>query len=1435
MRKFTLLCFLFVGSFTSLFSLKAHTQVTDSYFKMFLISRYPSCYNSSTDSLDLTCAAIANEDTLLIRNESGIFNLSGLEAFTSVVYLDISGTGDHLGTNLMVPALPPNLKTYICRNMGSGSPEFAGVSLFPLILPTTLERIDASSSNTTVINSALPPALKYLDVSRCPKLSSLPALPASLDTLKCSGNRSSVFDGVSHTYYGITALPALPASLKYLDCSGCRLSSLPALPSSLTYLNCSNNYSSDGPFSGITSMPPLPAGLTYLNCRSNLIVGFPALPPSLEYLDCGSNRIGQPLPTLPDNLTYLDFSFSSVSAVGLFPNKLREIRSYGNPLHVLPALPDSLVILLCHNNSLSSLPPLPPKLNILSCSGNSNLTCIPHLPASMGLPPSGASSNLSVGPEITCLPNHVPGMLFSSTGSNTTLPLCTPINNSNQCQTGPVIAGTIFYDHNSNGIRDAGENGRANVKVESSLGIVSFSNANGYFEIGGDTGANTISIVSPNPYSSIPPSASYSFSSYDTSVTGLYALQPGVITDSLVMSIVPQNIARPGFHMNYILNWENTGTTQFSTQMKIVYEDANLIYQNASVPGVTAAGGILTVPSFSTSPGDHGSITFEFVMRTTATLGDTMLTAASANFNGKVLRDSVYQLIRGSFDPNDKGATPILTSAQVSDGTFIDYLIRFQNTGTDTAFNVVVTDTLSNLLDASSFEMISTSHPSKNLRDGNKLLFEFINILLPDSNVNEPLSHGYIRFRIKTVSTLPLGSVVPNKANIYFDYNAPVITNVATTTVQDPIVCFTASTTSTPATCAGVNNGTITVTVSGGTAPFTYQLNAGASQVSPTFSSLASGNHTVIVEDANNCRDSIQVIVPAGPGLTVAATTSNADCGIQNGGIAVLVTGGVAPYSYVLDGAPPQSSPNFTNVASGVHRVIVTDAPGCSGLVDVTVSSAGSFSITVVTTPATCYGVDNGTATATPLGGTAPYSFSLNYGTQQASASFTNVPGGQNTIIVTDANNCTDSVQFNIAVGPGIIVTASVTPAVCAQHNGTITVAASNGTAPYSYGLNFTTTQSSPILTGIIPGSNYYTVSDAIGCSVTQSIQVNEVPITATITTTPSTCSAGGTIEITGSTGTPPFMYAINGGAMQPSSLFDNLIGGNYVVKVQDANMCTYTETVTVTVSPGTITPSVSIYSPSSTVCQGDFVVFTATPVNGGANPQYQWLVNGSNYGPSSPQLAISPMVSSDVSVQLISNDPCASSAAVTSNVISIIVTPSRGPEITITGVTTVPAGASSTITTSIVNGGSSPTYQWQDSTSTHPWANIPGATNAGIDYSPQQTGDALRAIMTTNVECAAMPYAYSNELVFTVESTIPRMSVYPNPVRSVLTIENNTQIQWANADIIDDNGRRLTTFRNTNASAEVRLDVSRLMSGVYFVRLTNRDGKPEYFKFIKQ
>lgn len=135
---------------------------------------------------------------------------------------------------------------------------------------------------------------------------------------------------------------------------------------------------------------------------------------------------------------------------------------------------------------------------------------------------------------------------------------------------------------------------------------------------------------------------------------------------------------------------------------------------------------------------------------------------------------------RGAYDPNDKQAFPKGYGEErwLKQNTDIEYLIRFQNTGTDTAFNVVILDTLSPLLDAASVKPLVASHGYKYEQLDKRILqFTFPNIMLPDSNINEPLSHGFIRFQVEQQEDLTDDLIIENSAAIYFDFNEPIITN----------------------------------------------------------------------------------------------------------------------------------------------------------------------------------------------------------------------------------------------------------------------------------------------------------------------------------------------------------------------------------------------------------------------------------------------------------------------------------------------------------------------------------------------------------------------------------------------------------------------------------------------------------------------------------
>lgn len=239
--------------------------------------------------------------------------------------------------------------------------------------------------------------------------------------------------------------------------------------------------------------------------------------------------------------------------------------------------------------------------------------------------------------------------------------------------------------------------------------------------------------------------------------------------------------------VNFVV--ENQGFVELSNANYIVIED-DMIFKQAILPTLSPKG------LFNTETPANGS-TWRLEIRKnnellSATFAEGCGTNSSGNFSighvqsFKLLNpsNSIAEICRpsvGAYDPNDKQGFPtgFGNKHYIEQNIQIEYLIRFQNTGTDTAFNVVVEDVIDdNLLDIGSIRLLGASHKmSMDVKNRNTLVFDFKNIMLPDSFVSEKNSHGFIRFVIDQKRDLKLGSVVKNKAAIFFDFNAPVITN----------------------------------------------------------------------------------------------------------------------------------------------------------------------------------------------------------------------------------------------------------------------------------------------------------------------------------------------------------------------------------------------------------------------------------------------------------------------------------------------------------------------------------------------------------------------------------------------------------------------------------------------------------------------------------
>lgn len=248
--------------------------------------------------------------------------------------------------------------------------------------------------------------------------------------------------------------------------------------------------------------------------------------------------------------------------------------------------------------------------------------------------------------------------------------------------------------------------------------------------------------------------------------------------------------ARPGFELEYAVDIDNLTSGSPGIVTLTMNFDPALGYSWAFPTPTNVSGNTLTwtAPSFNlNTPFAHRDVNVHFqIPSDVGLIGTTLNTAVTltTEFTDADLANNTVtstQLVTGSFDPNDKVATTSTAASSsqyfIDSDEWIDYTIRFQNTGTDTAFNVIITDTLPASLDPGSVQWGASSHTGSRSLSGTGLLkFIFPGILLPDSNVNEAASHGFVSFRIKPREPILPGTVIENIANIYFDFNPPVIT-----------------------------------------------------------------------------------------------------------------------------------------------------------------------------------------------------------------------------------------------------------------------------------------------------------------------------------------------------------------------------------------------------------------------------------------------------------------------------------------------------------------------------------------------------------------------------------------------------------------------------------------------------------------------------------
>ncbi|PHN05775.1 SdrD B-like domain-containing protein [Flavilitoribacter nigricans] len=399
--------------------------------------------------------------------------------------------------------------------------------------------------------------------------------------------------------------------------------------------------------------------------------------------------------------------------------------------------------------------------------------------------------------------------------------------------------------------------------------------------------------------------------------------------------------------------------------------------------------------------------------------------------------------------------------------------------------------------------------------------------------------------------------------------------------------------------CPGDETGTVSAEVTGGTAPFTFVWNTGAT--TQTIANLPAGTYTVTVTDAAGCTDVDSWDINEAPALTVNTFGTDIVCGEGSTGSAMAtVTGGTEPFSFEWsNGSETQA---IAGVGSGTYTVTVTDALGCTGEGMFTIRVIDDLEITFTAEDVDCPGSENGTATAMGSGGDAPYTFEWSTGV--TGATITGLAPGTYSVTMTDANDCT--AEGTVEIGEPEDITATLVPVdpLCfGDATGSISLTAAGGTPPYTFAWsNGETTQD---ISDLPAGDYSVTITDANDCFIVSNATVSEPPaieIDGLISDILCTGDENGAVDITVSGGTPPYTFAWSTG--QTTEDLDNLIAGAYTVTVTDANDCTAMETFTV-VEPPLLNLAATLLDVS---CNGESDGAISITVGGGTPPYtFEW------------------------------------------------------------------------------------------------------------------------------------------------------------------------------------------------------------------------------------
>jgi Leucine-rich repeat (LRR) protein len=795
-----------------------------------------------SEALAIKCLVVQNTQTS---------NLTGLEAFTNIILLNLQNntlltsfntTGfsnlkwlslSNCSITSLTLANSSILYHLDCRNNNLTSFNISVLpnlnfldcsdNLFTSIDVTSLSQLKTLECGSNQLTSLNLTGLTLMNTLGCSlnQLTSLNISALHLTSLNCGSNQLTSLNLSGQT--GLRALYCNANQLTALNLSGltairtlyCQGNQIPSLSLSglllLTTLYCDGNQISTLSLSGLSS-------LQTLNCSSNLLTSLNLTPVSqLRYLSCGSNQISTLSVNNLTQLTFLECSntlitsltvsnltllqqlyfannqISSINLTGLTALRTLDFSGTQIPSMNIGIFPQ-LTFLYCNNTQITTIDGRSNSiLNFIEANNCPNLTSI----------------YVKNGYFNTNEFSNCPNMQYLCTDENEvtinqnliTTYGYTNCSVSSYCSFVPggtfyTIQGNNRYDSNTNGCDDS-DNNLPNLKCSITNGTTSgtfISNTSGSYTIPVQAGTHTVMPILENPtYFTVTSSntGNIVFPTATSPYVRDFCVTPNGIKNDLEVTIIPIEVARPGFDAFYKIIYKNKGNQVANGSLSFTFNDAIMDLVTAS-PIVNVTGtNSLSWNYANLNPFETREINLAFninsPMETPAVNGGDVLNygATIVGATDETPNDNTFtlnQTVVNSYDPNDKTCLEGTTITPSMVGSYVHYVIRFENTGTFAAQNVVIKD----MIDTTKFDMASlipqsSSHPFvTRITNTNQVEFIFENINLP---FDDATNDGYVAFKIKTKPTLVLGNTFTNTASIYFDYNFPIVTNTTTTTV----------------------------------------------------------------------------------------------------------------------------------------------------------------------------------------------------------------------------------------------------------------------------------------------------------------------------------------------------------------------------------------------------------------------------------------------------------------------------------------------------------------------------------------------------------------------------------------------------------------------------------------------------------------------------